>query len=277
MTTVATRELSPSQRRDAMESRRREGATLEVIGDEFGVTRERVRQILADSGLDKNMASTVKRQRACDARATTLTTVIEHVRENPHHTWAQIAVALGVEERPLRALSTSRLARLVSQRRGWKAETFTDEQVYAAIRTAAAIHGEPLSVNMYAAVVDSGEAYGPSKARILQRYRFWSSACEAAGVVPGETYRFAYESKWSDEDLASIVVEWITVEGDGPFSDVLTWLRGKPGYPSGPLLRQRFGGWSNARDVALATISHDDTFWAHLIEETVAEVQSVPV
>ena len=90
--------------------------------------------------------------------------------------------------------------------------------------------------------------------RIWQRFGSWTAACEAAGVVPGQTMRPHYQSRWSDDDLLQIARQYFLDPGApnsaGRFDE---WKRATvPDGPSFQTLRNRFGSWTEVKRRALA-------------------------
>lgn len=121
-------------------------------------------------------------------------------------------------------------------------ETFSDEDIRAALRAAAVELGEPLSHARYASLRRS-----PSPARIIQRFGSWRAACTAAGVVAGAAPR-AYAQRWDRETVVGAVREYLST-GSGTYADYQAWARDGD-RPSGPTVRNVLGGWEAAKQAA---------------------------
>lgn len=129
-------------------------------------------------------------------------------------------------------------------------QSFTDEQILAALRTAAGRCGEPLSHARYDNV--SREVSGPSSARIIQRFGSWRRACAAAGVAAGTPAR-AYTPRWDRAGVRAAVADYLASEGcPGTYADYEGWARADPDRPSGATVRNILGGWKAAKEAALS-------------------------
>jgi hypothetical protein len=129
---------------------------------------------------------------------------------------------------------------------------WSNEDIFAAIRTAA-LYEYPLTIRTYIELLVVGQIQGPSVARICQRFGTWTAACDVAGVVAHPARRANYQSRWTDEDLLSIVHRYL---GDhswsGTFSNFDDWRRENiPEGPSSSTLRTRFGTWTEIKRRAL--------------------------
>ncbi len=121
-------------------------------------------------------------------------------------------------------------------------ETFSDEDILAALRAAALEIGEPLSHGRYESL-----GRGPSSARIIQRFGSWSAACAAAGVVSGSASR-TYTQRWDRTAVISAVREYL-ITGSGTYADYQDWARSED-RPSGATVRNVLGGWAAAKRAA---------------------------
>jgi hypothetical protein len=236
---------------------RTQGATLQEIGDEFALTRERVRQLLKKHG----GPTTAVVRAAQEAR----TRAAEEDRAA--HVGNAIRATLN-EGGPMSAEAVARAAALeldevsrfwprdLEHMRLWRGHSdsrWSDDEVLAAIREAA-LYEFPLTANAYSNLVSVGQIQGPSLPRIGQRFGSWTAACDAASVVPGQTMRGNYESRWSDDDLLQIVKQYL-VDPDAPNSANRfdEWKRAHvPDGPSFQTLRNRFGTWTEVKRQALA-------------------------
>lgn len=132
-------------------------------------------------------------------------------------------------------------------------QSFTDDQILAALRAAAGRCGEPLSHSRYDSV--SREVAGPSSARIIQRFGSWRRACAAAGVAAGSPAR-RYTPRWDRAGVRAAVVDYLASEDcAGTYADYEGWARAGPDRPSGATVRNILGGWQAAKQAALADLN----------------------
>ena len=120
-------------------------------------------------------------------------------------------------------------------------ETFSDEDILAALRAVAGLLGEPLSHGKY----DSAEHSGPSSARVIQRFGSWSAACAAAGVRSGAASR-TYASKWDRESVIAAVRAF----PGSTYAQYEAWAREDSARPSAATVRNVLGGWAAAKAAA---------------------------
>lgn len=242
-----------------MIERRWRGLTLDEIGAEFGVTRERVRQLLKKHGGPS--ADEIRALRAAEARSAerareeaVIATLRDALGGRGPMTVAKLAEVTGLEPNEVAKHWPEDLAHLRLWGTGQGESRWTDEDICEALRQASA-YEFPLTAKAYSELVQVGQIIGPSAPRIEQRFRSWSAACEEAGVVPGEPPKNReYESKWSDDDLLQIVRAYL-FDPDAPSSvgRFDEWKRANaPDGPSAQTLRNRFGSWTEVKRRALA-------------------------
>ena len=129
---------------------------------------------------------------------------------------------------------------------------WSNEEVLSAIRSAA-LYEFPLTIRTYAELLDVGQIQGPSVPRICQRFGTWTAVCDAADVVAHPARRANYQSKWTDDDLLSIVRRYLgDVAWPGTIANFDEWRRANvPEGPSSTTLRSRFGTWTEIKRRAL--------------------------
>lgn len=227
------------------------GATLDEVGRAFGLTRERVRQIVAAMGgvaradvLASRNAEREERDKRMGER------VLSIVATGLARSIAEVAIMAASDEDTVRRLGGKKLAAyLGAEKRGWV--RWSDADVIKALRSAATYEW-PLSRNAYQALVDAREIEGPSAARVEQLYG-WAAACELAGVESSRRRAGDYQSTWTDDDLWHFARSYIEHRGPtAAFHGYDIWRNEHaPAAPSSGVLRGRLGRWHEIRRAIL--------------------------
>lgn len=254
---LQTPPAEPATREQRIIEMRLAGATLSSIGNEFGVSRERVRQIIEAAGGPsaaevRAMLAARSLAEETAARSETEAAFRTLLQTRGAHTAQEVAEALSLSEAEVVRFWPQDLRHLLIRPAGHANQTWTDEQILDVIRSAA-LYEFPLTANAYAELVRTGEIRGPSLPRVYQRLGGWIAACERAGVEPGQALRPAYESRWTDAELLSYVREYL-VDSSWPNSAHRfdEWRRqNAPEAPSFQTVRNRLGTWTNAKRLAL--------------------------
>jgi hypothetical protein len=234
-------------------ARYRAGETLESLGQEWGVTRERIRQLLVKGGLSKE-----------DVEASREARRNEKVREAEVH--ADELVALYREHGSMRAAATEAakafgltrsVAAAVLERnltdvdrrayRGTMNKATRDErraEYIGYIQTAARLSSEPLGVKEYNKVA---RFFGWPGHQTLTKYfgeGKWSAACEAAGVVARPPHR-GYVRSWTREVCEQAVMRVAEALGAFPTSQEYQFMAeaSEGELPSLATVRTRCGTW----------------------------------
>ena len=232
-----------------------DGWTLDEIGDKSGVTRERVRQIIARAGgpTGKEVSETrrlkreeVERQEAATIRA--------DVRAHPGTTTGEVAERVGVDPTTVRPALTNAEGKLIVDLRvdsGDRMLSWTRDALIKCLQNAAT-YNWPVTGNSYWALVEVGEIDGPTVATFHKRFGSWVSACEAAGVEAGQAKIESYNRAWTDEDLYRYVCEYLLdPKTIGTMSDMGLWLAKRETAPSNPTIRNYLGGWQTIKAGAI--------------------------
>lgn len=244
----------PDRRAAAMCEMRAEGRSLQAIALQFGLTRERVRQIIRDAGgPGKAEAVAARTQRATQERGELRDRALGLCRQRPGLAVEELAAELGASAQDVRAaLGDDARRLLVTSHQA--SVLFSDDDILGHIRRAAAQTGEPLTVRMYDAV--RGEFGGASSPLVLQRFGSWRVACVRAGVRHGQPLRSEYRRRWSTDQLIDSVADYLGGEDTrGSFADYERWARTVPGAPSGQTIRTQLGAWSRAKSLGLTRLA----------------------
>jgi hypothetical protein len=228
------------------------GRSLEEIGEKFGVTRERVRQILLQSG-----GPSVKEVKAlresiqADKLQEIKILALKGAALQPHKTIEEIAEELKVSAIELKKVLNTQEANLFARPLRTGIQKWSDQEIINVLKEAATLEF-PLTVKAYSKLIEDGYLKGPSSARISQRFRSWQTACDLAEVEAGTRTRPLDLSRWTDEDLFAAVIHYLKLpESTGAASDYDFWASGQDDVPSMGTLRNRLGAWNQIRNKAV--------------------------
>ena len=254
----AYRRVKPvlSERDSLIHSFRREGKALEEIGKYFGLSRERIRQILNHTdGPTYAQVQGLKKESDDEKRSLLAHRVNDDIRIHPGSTWEEIATRLSVSPLEARTVASNELKVLVLGVERYDSEASNARRVYAieALQHAST-YAFPLTTKKYSELVASKEVAGPSVPTIYNYFGSWRDACGAAGIECGEALRENYSSRWTDDDLLNFVYKYLTSpNASGSFDGYDKWVAETDGAPSGGTLRKRFKSWANIKNKALLT------------------------
>lgn len=246
-----------STRARTMIDMRVEGGTLQEIGDRFGVTRERVRQILRAEGVDSADIMAARTERVAATIASHHDQVMELYREGLDIT--EIAGRIGVTAGELRvavradATPADRAARRARRRR-CPDVTYSDEDLLRGIRRAAQELGD---VPTSAGYLKLARRLGlPSLPTVTNRLGGWSEAVRAAGMTPNPTHD-GYTRRWSSDACWRALRRLISELGDAPTAQQYQMLsEGDDDLPSLATVRHRLGRWSGVVDRLMSGDEH---------------------
>lgn len=248
------------------------GETLAEIGTRFGVTRERVRQVLekAYSRVSMNPFFEGKtlsifldeRKKSEHQMSVELieTKIRNFVNVNPGIKYEDLAEALALDLDTVKLHIGYQASKFVFQEQ-WSSAIdpeFSDEFIIGAIRMAAAIRS-PLSAPMYENLVERGLVKGPKSQTIAKRFGTWSNACLHAGVMFVRSFRSEYSKTWNEEEILKYLIDFLrnkefgvgVLEYDGWRSKYRTEA------PSSPHIRNMFGSWIDAKNNALLYLKNN--------------------
>lgn len=237
---------------------RADGQSLDEIGQQFGVTRERVRQLLTKHGGPSSSESRAVRDARNRQAQTDVANEVATILRRVLTTMGPMSIEDASSTTALDRDAVSRfwpadLAHMRLWGSGSTETRWSDEEILEALREAA-LYEFPLTTKAYSEMVNVGQIPGPSVPLVGQRFGTWTAACDAAGVVPGATLRKSYDSRWSDADLLLIVRKYL-LDPDSPNSAQRfdEWKRSNViDGPSFQTVRNRFGTWTEVKRRALA-------------------------
>lgn len=251
----AERKKQPSPRDEMILALAREGKTYQEIGLQLGLTRERVRQIVAKHDGKTPLAIRQERRRIEDEKSKRKSAlVVQWLRDHPGATIVEIGFALGMSSDDVEALITHRVRHLVlvpedRNDHRFKPHRWTRAEILDAIRMAGEIES-PLSYVRYDEIRTENSIDGPSAIRILQIFDTWSAACREAGVRHGRRMRGRYTRRWTADEMIDHLATFLRQAPAGSLDAYNEWSR-QNDAPGGQTIRNQFGSWREARTRAL--------------------------
>ncbi|MGI8675511.1 MAG: homing endonuclease associated repeat-containing protein [Nocardioidaceae bacterium] len=239
------------QRAEVMAERWRSGDTLAAIGDDFGLSRQRVQQILHHHGLATAEDAAQARRKARD-RVDDRERMRTWLTKNPGASRSQLAAAVHLPSARVGALLEDDMRRLLVTNHT-QASRWSDDEVLDGLRRAAAESGQPLTGEAYRRWM--AEHGGPTSGRIGQRWGTWRKACLAAGLDVGPVKR-TYNRRWSKGLMISLVADYLAeTKGAGTHSGFKEWARHRMDSPSPTTLRNTFWASTEARRAGLRLLA----------------------
>lgn len=233
------------------------GETLDSIGEKFGVTRERVRQIITKYGGEEFKSLQSEREDMENSQKMIRTQEIRtFIHQHPGITYEELVDEFKVSKELIVSQLTKFETKLIlGSRKIWNGEKkWSDEAVLQALRDAQ-VYFFPLTTSAYEKLVSLGEVKGPSVPLINQRFKTWKQACIAAGVefVESQTH---YSIMWTRDELVEVLGKFLVDPSTlGSVADYETWRsKSLDRVPSTALIRNVVGGWPAACDEALSNI-----------------------
>lgn len=250
------------------------GHTLDQIGKDVGLTRERVRKMLDELGITSAYLN--ERHQAEQDRVAKITQdVIDWVITHPGCTYEEISDEFGLQVERIRTMCNTSTKRLIVEQSGNRTRKgvptrFPREKILAAMRQAAEVNGGgsktstpdtnlTLTGPKYVALLRDGVVDGPSLARILQVFGSWRGACSQAGLACDEPAHDSYVRKWDRGQLLDALGEFVLGHDLTGIEKYDEWARCDASRPSSGTVRLEFGSWSNAKVEALLQLR---TRWA---------------
>lgn len=251
----AERQKRPSPRDEMILALASEGKTYQEIGLLLGLTRERVRQIVAKHDGRAPLEVRQERRKIEDEKSKQNSALVTRwLRDHPGATIVEIGLALGMSNGDVEGFVTHRVRHLVlvpEDRNDlrFKPHRWTRAEILDAIRAAGDIES-PLSYVRYDEIRAEHSINGPSAIRILQIFDTWSAACREAGVQHGRRMRGRYTRRWSADEMIDHLATFLQQSTAGSLDSYNEWSR-ENDAPGGQTIRNQFGSWREARGRAL--------------------------
>ncbi|HEV7806236.1 MAG TPA: sigma factor-like helix-turn-helix DNA-binding protein [Solirubrobacteraceae bacterium] len=228
---------------------REAGYSLDEIAARFGITRERVRQILRAHGApDSELVAEARRQRAALLAESRVDELLALWRAG--HEPGSAASALGLQTAACKstiarfATDVDKAARRASMSGARGGQTYSDREIIFALRAVGAALARVPSAKEYALLARGLEL--PSLPTVLSRMGGWSRAVEAAGMTPvASSSAAARQRRWTDGACWAALRRVVDELGEVP--TVVSYERhaaGREDLPSAATVRNRLGRWS---------------------------------
>jgi len=237
------------QRVRQMQALRQQGWSLDEIALRFGVSRERVRQILrAHGGPAPQDIADARRRRAEEQAEQRIDELLalwragEQPRSAADKLGLQAAACRSTIERF--ATDVDRAARKASMGGARRIQLYSDRDIILALTSVSIRVGRVPSAKEYAA--HARVLNYPSLPTVLNRMGGWTHALRAAGMQPLSAPARSRKRRWTEESCWQALRG--VVEELGEIPTVLSYERhalGRADLPSAATLRNRLGRWSS--------------------------------
>jgi hypothetical protein len=229
---------------------REQGRSFASIAQHYGVSRERVRQLLrAEGGADTRAIAELRRRQAeADAEAR-FEELLELWRsgEQPGRAASKLGLQAAACRTTIARLASeddhaARKAAMAEARRH-AAQTYSDRAILTALKTVAKRLGHVPSPKEYTNLARSLEL--PSLATVCNRMGSWTEAIRAADMQPRGSARRTRARRWTVDACWAALRRVVTELGKIP--TVLSYDRhaaNRTDLPSSATLRNRLGRWS---------------------------------
>ena len=235
---------------DEMAALRRAGATLAAIGVRFGVTRERVRQVVAAEGIDEKEVRAARRAAAITEARSSGAEIVRLWREG--HAASAIAKKLKllvsaceeIIDTQATELDAAERRMTLNGRSAASTKQFSDKELVNSIRRVARNLGRTPTVSDYE---QHAREYDLPSAILIVNRLGWSNAVEAAGMNPHRVRR-PYTRRWNEDTCVTAVCSVASELGHVPsLKEYEAHSTGKSDLPSVATVRNRVGGWAEVR------------------------------
>lgn len=252
---------------------RLDGLTLDAIGKEYGVTRERIRQIIKrlinkaetfpdvsilnlenlleqrlDSLKNAPKLSELNNRSEIDLKARLI------INTRPGIKIDDLSALLMIESKYLYSVLNKNTKKFIytDEKVNSNSSNFTDDEILEALRLAEAFES-PVNRNLYDDLVSRGLIKGPGSQTVMKRFSTWNKACQLADVNYNESVRDSYETLWTKDEMLDYVIEFLTNRSFGVgINSYDEWrIETLSNAPSGAHLRNNFDTWINAKNSAL--------------------------
>jgi hypothetical protein len=241
--------MAHDARAEDMAARYERGETLQAIGDGYGLTRERVRQILRRDGrIGAADARSARHAAEVERIARLKVRALQYLAAREPLTRAEAARRLGTDVDDLMEALGDDGPRLLLRAPANEQQDFTGEDCIMAVQQVAGVLG---TTSVAAADYEDYRAQNPglpSSVRLIQRFGTWNQVCAEAGLNLNAG-RGNYTRRWSREDLVQFVAAYLAAPGSRGTYAQYDEMAPSHGWASGQTVRD--GSWNAAKSAAL--------------------------
>jgi hypothetical protein len=243
---------------------RKKGFTLAEIGEQFSISRERVRQIIykcvgkeLDFYLDNRE---VEKQSLLEENLNEkVNAIADYVKSNKGVTLTKLLNDFEIELDFYQKFIPKNVSKFVLTKHEigkGPAKIWSNEDIVESLKNAGT-YFFPLSHGEYEKLVDIGEIKGPSVPLIYKRFGSWTNACHEAGIETNKPVRSEYVRDYSDEEILNFLMRYFNEEDTiGSIEDYEKWRMAQNSkVPSIGLIRNRIGNWGAVKEIVLKKIS----------------------
>ncbi|MDJ1371197.1 sigma factor-like helix-turn-helix DNA-binding protein [Gulosibacter molinativorax] len=230
-----------------------DGQNLQQVGEEFGLTRERIRQIAKKRGVDVLKIRESKKNGQARKFRDLSSAVEKFSIQHPLASVDEIALKFNLDlETAERALG--RRVAIHRPRELAVSRTFTDDEMLDHLRIWAK-SASNFRREDYENWAEDTDFVSP--ATLTLRFGSWGESMRRAGLGHLTENR-SLRKVISDLELWACVVQYLKSDRDRySFGDLGVWLR-KSALPSAELVRSRLGKWLDVRETALRIIDYEN-------------------
>ena len=227
-----------------------QGATLAQVGDRYGLSRERIRQLFAATGLPtRTLAETAEMNRRKARERGTEVVAAYRKLEDIRAVAEQLGVPQSIVREIVREERARQPTRESARRRKPSRRRFSDQELLDALRAAHAELGGVLSVGMYGTwargrVLPDGRPW-PGHQVCAHRFGSWRAALMAAGLNANGASPITGTGLFAAPDCVDAVRHVSRKLGRVPTCDEYDReaRRSAGALPSLATIRTRCGGW----------------------------------
>jgi hypothetical protein len=234
------------------------GATLDEIGRDIGVTRERVRQILLKISPELMSTIEVLKYAVHQKQEDFVERKFEDIFKKYGAIYkSELATEIGVSEEEALKLCPKKFNKFIIDKFPEPVIhlSWSKEDCLEALRKAGTYYF-PMRQADYDHLVRIGEVKGPSVAYMYLKFGQWSELCVEAGVEFVPSLRSEYVRMWSDEELLSYATRFYReLDNSGSYGGYESWRELQTDHvPSGVLIRNVFGSWTTVKRKVLESL-----------------------
>jgi hypothetical protein len=243
---------------------RKNGSTLAEIGEQFSITRERVRQIIfkcVGQDLEEFLKNSEIEKQSIDKEIIDekINAMISYIKCNKGIELTRLLNQFAIEVDFFQRFIPKNVSKYVITKNETikgTAKIWSNEDIVESIKSAGT-YFFPLSHGDYENLVEMGEIKGPSVPLIYKRFGSWTNACHAAGIETNKPVRSEYVLDYSDEEILNFLMRYFNEEHTiGSIEDYVKWrLEQNSKVPSIGLIRNRIGNWRLVKEIVLKKIS----------------------